>query len=400
MTSATMNILVAGSLAAAPTRGGRTWAVLQVLLGLKRLGHEVYYVDVIDPLLLSEDGEFSPAAMTFRAVMADFEFRRHATMLLRGRHEAAGAMSYSELTDLARRMDLLINVGGALQDHPLLLRLRRRLFLDLDPGFTQLRAAVADAHRASDAHAAADPHRPAGAFAGHTHHATTGPGIGRGDCPIPTGGVRWITTPQPVVLDRWPVADDPPAHDGLTTVAEFHRDAPIERGGIVYASEGRSLRALASLPARTGQKFRVALAADELDAAAELEPLRDNQWRLLDRAQVAASPQAFRQFVQGSRAALVPAPGGFARAHLGSLDHFAVCALACGRPVVAQETGFGAFLPAGEGLLSFTDESGAVRAIAALDADPARHRRAARAIAERYFDSDKVLGELLGKVAS
>ena len=67
-------------------------------------------------------------------------------------------------------------------------------------------------------------------------------------------------------------------------------------------------------------------------------------------------------------------------------------------PVIAQETGFSRFIPSGDGLMSFHDEDSAAVAIERMNGDYESHRRAARAVAERYFNSDKVLGELLAKV--
>ena len=84
MSAANMNIVVASSIASSPNHGGWTWVVLQYLLGLKKLGHDVHYLEVIEPKLIEEHGEWSPASVYFRAVMADFEFRRHSTMLLKG----------------------------------------------------------------------------------------------------------------------------------------------------------------------------------------------------------------------------------------------------------------------------------------------------------------------------
>src|SRR5438093_1205494 len=157
-----LNIMVSGDIASTPAQGGWTWAVLQYLLGLKRLGHDVYFINPIDPKLLEEHGGWSPGAMYFREVMADFELRVHSTMLLKGRQEAVG-MPYGELLDLARRMDLLINISGTLRDKSLLLRLRKRAYLDLDPGFTQLWNAV----QSIDMN-----------FSGHTHFVTIGMSIG------------------------------------------------------------------------------------------------------------------------------------------------------------------------------------------------------------------------------
>jgi glycosyltransferase involved in cell wall biosynthesis len=77
-----------------------------------------------------------------------------------------------------------------------------------------------------------------------------------------------------------------------------------------------------------------------------------------------------------------------------------VCYLASGKPVVAQDTGFSNVLPTGEGLFAFADVDGAVAAIEAINGDYARHCRAAREIAEEYFDGRKVAARLLDSLGS
>jgi glycosyltransferase involved in cell wall biosynthesis len=72
-----------------------------------------------------------------------------------------------------------------------------------------------------------------------------------------------------------------------------------------------------------------------------------------------------------------------------------VCYLAAGRPVVVQDTGFTDLVPAGRGLFAFAGVEDAARAIAAVEKDYPVHAAAAREIACEYFDSDKVLKDLL-----
>jgi hypothetical protein len=66
--------------------------------------------------------------------------------------------------------------------------------------------------------------------------------------------------------------------------------------------------------------------------------------------------------------------------------------------VVVQDTGFSEFLPTGEGLLAFTGLDEAQRGLETVEADYARHQRAARELAATCFDASKVLGELLGRI--
>jgi len=79
-----------------------------------------------------------------------------------------------------------------------------------------------------------------------------------------------------------------------------------------------------------------------------------------------------------------------------SLHPDVAAALAAGRPVVVQDTGFSDVLPVGEGILPFTTPDEAVAGIRAVESDYDRHAHAARAIAEEWFDSDKVLSRLGG----
>ena len=128
---------------------------------------------------------------------------------------------------------------------------------------------------------------------------------------------------------------------------------------------------------------------------ADLEALRGNGWQLRDPDAVAATPAAYRDFVQGSWAELGIAKLGYVVARCGWFSDRSACYLASGRPVVAQDTGFGAALPVGDGLLAFSDEDGAVAAIESVRGDYRRHRVAARRIAEDLLDSDIVLSRLL-----
>jgi len=72
--------------------------------------------------------------------------------------------------------------------------------------------------------------------------------------------------------------------------------------------------------------------------------------------------------------------------------------LASGKPALVQDTGFGRRYPASCGLVAFRTLEEAVRGADRIARDYEAHSRAARAIAEEFFDSDKVLTELLRNV--
>ena len=194
-------------IAADPHQGGATWAVFQYLLGLRRLGHEVVFVEPIAAKALrpsGEDFERSENAAYFRTVAREFGFESQAALLLASTERTVG-LSYCELRDFAARADLLINISGMLADPALIEAIPRRVYLDLDPAFIQLWQAACNVDMR---------------FSAHTHFVTVGLGLGTPECPVPTCGLRWEKTLQPVVLDQWPVASEI-RHDALTTVGNW-----------------------------------------------------------------------------------------------------------------------------------------------------------------------------------
>jgi hypothetical protein len=72
-----------------------------------------------------------------------------------------------------------------------------------------------------------------------------------------------------------------------------------------------------------------------------------------------------------------------------------LCYLASGRPAVVQNTGSSAILPDRCGLLRFNTVDEAATCVNAVNADYAHHSRAARALAEEFFDAKKVAARLL-----
>ncbi len=385
MAAPRLTILLSGMIAADPHQGGATWAVLQYLLGFKRLGHEVYFVEPIEEAALRPAGAplaRSANAAYFREVAAEFELEQTAALLLKDTRQTAG-LSYDQLRQVAHRADVLVNISGMLTDEALTGQIPLRVYLDLDPAFVQLWHAAQGIDMR---------------FAGHTHFVTVGLAIGRPDCSVPTCGLTWITTPQPILLACWPVAERV-TYDGLTTVANWRGYGSIEYAGVFYGQKAHSLRPLIALPSLTEEQFMLALAIHPGEVK-DLAALAGNGWRLLDPAQVAHTPASYRAFIRGSRAEFGLAKSGYVAARCGWFSDRSVCYLASGRPVIAQETGFSRFLPVGAGLLAFETIDDVLMGVEALKADYAHHARGARALAEEYFDSDKVLARLLQRIGA
>jgi len=354
-------------LAGDPGQGGATWAVLQYILGFQRLGHAVRFVEQVPE-------QREEAARYFEHVVDAFGLRSVASLL--DAEEMIGP-PYEDVLEWARSADVLINISGLLQGE-LASYAPVRVYLDVDPGFTQLWHAVEGIDMR---------------FEGHTHFVTVGQSIGREGCGIPTCDRAWLPTLQPVVLDEWPVGSET-VHAAFTSIGNWRGYGSIEHGGVHYGQRAHSFRELLELPQRTEISLLVALAIHS-EEEKDLAALRANSWSLLDPALVAATPHAYRTFVAGSRGELGVAKSGYVNSRCGWFSDRSCCYLASGRPVLAQDTGFSAHLPVGAGLLAYSSIEEAVAGLDELHCNYEKHAAAARALAVEHLDSDRVLTRLL-----
>jgi hypothetical protein len=366
-------IIFSGMVAGDPEQGGASWAVLQYVLGLRGLGHDVYLVEPVDRL--------EPRSVRyFSELVRDFALDGHAALLVRGSTESRG-IHYRELVRLARGTDVVFNVSGMLRDEELLGPAPLRVFLDLDPAFNQLWHAVDGIDMG---------------FGLHNRFATVGLALGTPGCPVPTCGREWIKTFPPVFLPRWSRAEAIET-DAFTTVGNWRGYGSIVWNGRRYGQKAHSLRKLLTLPQLTGERLAPAFAIHDGEHE-DLRALREHGWELIDPRRVAGSPGLYAAFVRGSKGELGLAKEGYVESRCGWFSDRSACYLASGRPVVAQDTGFSRHLPIGEGLLSFTTAEEAAAAIDEIAAEYGRHARAARALAESLLDSEAVLEGLLERV--
>jgi hypothetical protein len=377
-------VVVSSVIANKPFNGGNAWVVLSWILGLKELGFRVCFVEQIsregcvDATGATTAFEQSVNLAYFEQVTKQFGLADSAALIYEGGEQIYG-LHYAELLDIAEAADLLVNITGHLTLESLRRRLRRKAYVDLDPGYTQFW------HTAGYA----GPR-----LGGHDLYFTVGENIGTRSCPIPTGGIRWRPTRQPVVLDRWPVSREGD-RSRYTTVATWRGPyGPIQYGGKTYGLKVHEFRRFIELPERVRQTFEIALdihPAEEND----LNLLNRYGWRLVDPKAAAPDPDAFRRYVQGSGAEFSVAQGVYVETRSGWFSDRTVRYLASGKPALVQDTGFGCSYPVGEGLVAFRTLAEAIAGAERIGRDYEEHCRAARALAEEYFDADRVLGRFV-----
>jgi hypothetical protein len=379
-------VVVSSALANKPNNGGNAWVVMSWALGLRRLGFYVYLIEQIqqDNCIdsIGNPTSFANSANLayFQHVTERFGFDDLAALILEDGEQIAG-LSSAELDDVVSATQLLINISGHLTYSPAMQTIDRKVYLDLDPGYTQFWHATGN---------------EGARLAGHDFYFTVGENIGTPICPIPTGDIDWRHTRQPVILEHWPASRA--NHDGFTTVASWRGAfGRIEYEGQMYGLKAHEFRKVARLPDRVPQSFEVALdihPADEQDRSL----LQRHGWQIIDPAQVAADPDSFRKYVQNSGAEFSVAQGVYVETNSGWFSDRTVRYLASGKPVLVQDTGFDRTLPVGDGLLSFRTLDDAVAGAEEIARNYEHHCRAARALAEDYFDSDMVLGRLVAEI--
>jgi hypothetical protein len=376
-----MKVVVAGVLSLPPFSPGTAWDRLQYVLGLRSLGHEVLFVEEVESgWCRDREGRHCPYEHSvnrerFCRTMAAFKLLDHSCQLYEGGRATAG-LGAREIAAALEGADLLINISGHAKSELVLGAVGRRAYIDQDPVYTQLWAAEY------------------GVDLGLDHHEvlfTVGNNIGTDASDIPTAGRRWHHTRPPVALDRWTATE--PTGACFTTVASWGRYHDLSYRGRQFRGKRVEFRRFADLAARTGREFQVALAnaGDHLEDARRLE---QGGWTITDAAAL-ADLDAYRRYVASSRAEIGITKGAYVEGRAGWIGDRSCHYLASGRPVLLQSTGLERTLPTGRGLLTFTDLDEAVEGVEAIDRDYAAHCRAARELAEEFFDARRVLAELL-----
>ena len=377
-------IIVSGALANKHRHGGEAWVRLSWLLGFRALGFDVHFIEQISgESCVDEHGARTSFAASanlahFREVTREFGFKDRATLICDNGAEIFGC-GKSELAELASNTDLLVNISGHLTFPPVFERVKRRAYVDIDPGFTQFW------------HAAGNKGARLG---GHDCFFTIGENIGLPGCPIPTCGIEWRKTRPPVLLDHWPCAAAG-SFDRFTTVASWRGAfGSVQFGDTTFGQKVHEFRKFIEMPRRTGHRFAIALDIhpfEEKDIAA----LHANGWQLEDPQRSAGTPSAFREYVRRSSAEFSVAQGIYVQTNSGWFSDRTAHYLASGRPALVQETGFSRHLPTGEGLLAFRTLDEAIAGADSIAGNYPMHARAARALAENVFDSGKVLRQFL-----
>jgi glycosyltransferase involved in cell wall biosynthesis len=151
----------------------------------------------------------------------------------------------------------------------------------------------------------------------------------------------------------------------------------------------------ADLPRLTTQPLELALFLRHERDFADQRELEQRGWRIRHSREVAATPETYQAYLQQSRGEFSCAKRSCMKFQNAWVSDRTICYLASGKPVVVQDTGPSEFLPNGEGMFRFSTAQQAAAAFETINADYERHCRAARELAETYFDARQVAEKIL-----
>jgi hypothetical protein len=300
--------------------------------------------------------------------------------------------------------DLLINVSGSLEHPKNYRRIPKLLYIDTDPVITQIKIALGHAKFLERVDA-------------HDTHFSYGETLSQS---VPATDYHWRPTRQPIVLSEWRLAT--PRRESFTTVMNWTSYEPLVYSGRTYGQKDTEFKRFLELPrqvapgtmevalSRTQYLKRLAVedslpgeSGDSADNRTDWTPydlLTHAGWRVVDALEACGDLDSYRHYIESSRAEWSVAKNAYVQGQPGWFSERSACYLAAGRPVIVQDTGFAGVLPSGEGILSFRTLPEAAAGIQEVETNYQRHAQAARAIAEAYFDSDKVLTSLIDEVMS
>jgi hypothetical protein len=374
-----MRILVSGIIGQYAL-GGLTLHYLQFVLGLKQLGHDVYYIEdngapPFNPLTQNVDIDYSFNLPHLSDVMQQHGLGdRWAFMHYEG--EFYG-LPKPRVEELYRTADLWLNISGATIPRDEHMQIPRRAFLDTDPGFQQM--AIADGDPVTIDYVGA-----------HNVTLTFGENIGKPTCLLPTDRFNWQPCRQPVILDLWEPRFTPDA-EAFTTVTNWKAYAPKVFRGEEYGQKDIELRRFIDLPKHTSQKMELAICA----FPDVVEMLEGHGWRVVDPVPVTSDIAAYRNYLAQSRAEWSVAKNIYVKTWSGWISERDINYLASGKPVLTQDTGLSENVPVGEGLLAFSTMEECVSGIDSINSDYAFHCRRARELAADCFGPEMTLKPML-----
>ena len=380
-------IVVMGFMGSCPI-AGVIWQHIHYIVGLQRLGHDVYYIEdsariPYNAETFDTNNDYTYATRLLERLAQEFHFENRWGFCARYLPEKPTAgLALKEICQLYRDADAILNVCGTQEFNDDLLQSERILYVESDPGVEQIK--VDNGVTSTEDYL-------------KRHHAlfTFGENVGTKKFPVPTHGFKWLPTRQPVVTDLWSTTDSPAQAAVFTSIANWSTSGLKDitwRGEKYLWSKSLEFLRFVEAPKKSGEPFE--LATDIKDKETR-EKFDQNDWRFVSPHQMSVDYWRYRDYIRQSKGEFTVAKDQYIRLNTGWFSDRSACYLAAGRPVIIQETGFSGHYGNNRGLLAFRSLPEIVEAVKMINADYGAHSRAAREIAREVFEAEGVVRSLL-----
>lgn len=380
-------IIVMGFMGSMPI-AGVIWQHVHYIVGLQKLGHEVYYIEdsarlPYNPDTFEVNNEYDYAANLLTRLASEFDFKSRWSFCARylPGNPTAG-LSLERVRQLYRQADAILNICGTQELNDDLLASDRVLYVESDPAVEQIK--VDKRNRTTIDY-----------LRRHDALFTFGENVGTPVFPVPTHGFHWRPTRQPIVTELWKTQRTPARAAVFTSVANWSTSGlkDIEwRGGKYLWSKSREFIRFVAAPKRAGETFE--LATEIADEKTRAKFLR-HRWRFRAPHVMSADYWLYRDYIRRSKGEFTVAKDQYVRLNTGWFSDRSACYLAAARPVIIQETGFSQHYGGNGGLFSFRTLGEIADAVREINSDYGKHSRAAYQIAREFFEAETVLRSLL-----
>lgn len=377
-----LKIAVLGYIVRGPY-GGLVWHHLQYVLGLKKLGHEVLFLEDSDdypgcsnPFSAELTTDPSYGLQFIKNVFDHFDMKDGWAYFDSHTGNWHGR-SKEKVFSFCNSADIVLNISAINPLRDWWSKIPNRILIDTDPVFTQIRHLTNRHDNEIAQH--------------HTAFFSFGENFGKGGCTIPDDGFAWQPTRQPLLVNAWKITMSD-VNAKWTTVLQWDSYKEQLFNGQTYGMKSKSFARFKDLPqVISSQKFELAIGS----TTAPLNELKSAGWDVISSLAPTKTPFRYQQYIQHSKGEWSVAKQGYVVTKSGWFSERSACYLASGKPVVVQDTGFADLIETGRGLFTFTSPGEAAAAIEKVNSNYSAHCKYAREIAAEYFSFDKVLNALL-----
>ena len=378
-----LRIVLGSTMLAKYPEGGGHWACfLQYFLGLRDLGHDVYWLEIL-PSTQDASRDATLSAGYFE-LMDQFGLKDRSLLI----HAYPGqestlknsrfiGTSCGHAAEIIKSTDLLWNFAASFRK-PLLSEFKDRALIDVDPGHLQVSSLMCDMD-----------------LPDHEHFLSVGTKINDSDCEIPTLGVAWRSFVPVLYLPMWKVSTAERADAPFTSVTQWNWGELHLGGRVLSVSKRDAYLPYARLPLSADVPFELAANIGEHDPEDDRGLLSGNGWHIVDPHRVCGSPALYQQYISNALAEFSCAKPIYRTLKTGWFSDRSAAFLASGRPVLAEDTGFSEKLPTGKGLIAFRGSEEAIEGVRTIVDDYDRHCEWARELAEENFDHQRCLPRML-----